>query len=74
MVIQPLLIKENIMSSGKISAPMVLKSAAGYYIGALYWDEELDGWYPWDRYSFCYYATEEEAKKSLPAYEDEGRF
>jgi hypothetical protein len=58
----------------EISAPMVLKSAAGYYIGALYWDEDLDGWYPWTQYSFCYYATEEDAKKALPAYQDEGRF
>ena len=54
----------------EVSAPKVLKSAAGYYIGALYFDEELNGWYPWDRYSPCYYSTEAEAKKALPAYQD----
>jgi len=62
------------ISHGKISAPMVLKSAAGYYIGALYWDQDLDGWYPWAHYSPCYYTTEAEAKKALPAYEDEACF
>jgi len=49
----------------KVTDAQVLRSAAGWYIGALYWDEEMTGWYPWDRYSSGYYATEDEANTAL---------
>lgn len=43
----------------------VLKSAAGYYIGSLYYDEEMQGYYPYDRDSGCYWNTREEAEEAF---------
>ena len=55
------------MSFGyKVTEPSVLQSAAGYYIGTRYWDDEMAGWYPFNRLSFGYYATVEDAEKDLP--------
>ena len=48
----------------------VLRSAAGWYIGSLYWDDELQSWLPYARYSPGYYATEADAQAALPAYAD----
>ncbi len=43
----------------------VLKSAAGYYIGDLYYDEEMKGYFPYSRDSQEYWATREEAQHAL---------
>jgi hypothetical protein len=43
----------------------VLRSAAGYYIDSLYYDEEMQGYYPYDKDSGCYWRTREEAEKAL---------
>jgi hypothetical protein len=45
-------------------AIQVLKSAAGYYIGILYKDTQLNGYYPDDRYSH-YYNTRDEAEIAI---------
>lgn len=54
----------------KITDAQVLRSAAGWYIGSLYWDGGMDAWLPWTRYSAGYFATEAEAEAALPAYAD----
>ncbi len=43
----------------------VLESAAGYYIGDLYYDEEMKGYYPYSRDSQEYWRTREEAQLAL---------
>lgn len=48
----------------------VLRSAAGWYVGSLYWDDELEAWLPYARYSPGYYATEAEAQVVLSALAD----
>lgn len=48
----------------------VLKSAAGYYVGRLYYDAELGGYLPYSRDSYGYYASREEAEAHLKYYED----
>lgn len=48
-----------------VSEPMVLKSAAGFYIGELCWDQEYKIPMPYSRLSYEYYATEEEAQQDL---------
>lgn len=52
---------------GGVDSPhqQVLKSAAGYYIGMLYHDEEMGGWFPWCRDSANYWKTREEAEEVL---------
>ena len=55
-----------------ISNYVVLKSAAGYYIGRYCVEKDNSGWEyssPYDRAS-GYYATEEAAKKDLPKYKE----
>lgn len=42
-----------------VSPTMVLKSAAGYYVGTLYWDADMNGWFPYSRDTD--YMTAEEA-------------
>ena len=37
------------MSDHKITDAQVLRSAAGFYIGSLYWDADVEGWLPWTR-------------------------
>jgi hypothetical protein len=50
-----------------ISDCKVMKSAAGWYIGLEYWDEDLEAWLPWDRMS-AYFGTKAEAKDFLQYY------
>lgn len=44
---------------------MVCKSAAGYYIGRLYYDQELKAGIPWSRNSVEYYSRLVDANKAL---------
>jgi hypothetical protein len=46
----------------------VLKSAAGYYLGTLYYDKEMEGWFPNSR-DTCY-LTKEEATGLLARWEE----
>ena len=59
---------EKINSYGEmieVSEPIVMASAAGWYVGAICKDPEIGGMIlPWDRYT-GYYATPEEAQKLL---------
>ena len=32
-----------------VSHQMVLESNAGFYVGTLYWDKEMEGWFPHSR-------------------------
>jgi hypothetical protein len=41
----------------------ILKSAAGYYLGTLYYDEEMEGWFPYSRDTM--YLTKDEATDLL---------
>lgn len=43
----------------------VLKSPAGYYIGDLYYDDGMGGWFPWSRDSAEYWETRGEAEAVL---------
>lgn len=54
----------------QISEVKVLKSAAGYYIGHLYFDTDMKVWLPYDRLS-GYYATKEDAAQDLPSFIEE---
>lgn len=54
----------------QISELKVLKSAAGYYIGYLYYDQDMKGWFPYDRLS-GYYVTKEDALEDLPSFKNE---
>jgi hypothetical protein len=56
--------------SEKISEVKVLKSAAGYYIGHLYLDNDMKVWLPYDRLS-GYYVTKEDAAEDLPSFIEE---
>jgi len=47
-----------------ISEYRVLRSAAGWYIGEVYWDEDLEYWLPWDR-TTGYFRDEEMAVSAL---------
>ena len=53
---------------GKITDPMVMHSAAGYYIGNASYDLEMMAWVPHSRMSYGYWATDEEARRFLPSY------
>lgn len=48
-----------------VSEPMVLESAAGFYIGELCLDQEYKIPMPYSRLSFGYYQTREEAQQEL---------
>ena len=48
-----------------VSDPMVLESAAGFYIGELCLDQEYKIPMPYSRLSFGYYQTREEAQQEL---------
>ena len=39
----------------KVSELQTMKSAAGWYAGTAYWDEEMGGWFPNSRESGYYY-------------------
>lgn len=56
--------------SDNISELQVLKSAAGYYIGYLYFDTDMRVWLPYDRIS-GYYVTKEDAAQDLPSFIEE---
>jgi hypothetical protein len=43
----------------------VLQSAAGFYVGMLYHDEEMGGWFPYSRDSARYWKVREEAEEAL---------
>lgn len=47
-----------------ISDHQVLQSNAGYYVGTLYFDSEMNGWFPNSRVS-DYFKTKMEAKNYL---------
>lgn len=48
----------------EISDHQVLQSNAGYYVGTLYFDSEMNGWFPNSRVS-DYYKSKMEAKSYL---------
>lgn len=52
-----------------------LKSGAGWYIGRLYFDEDMGDYFPWCRDSYGYYSTREaavvELKSNLAFYLEE---
>jgi hypothetical protein len=54
--------KEN-AEHGDISEPKVMASAAGYYVGDVFYDEDMDGWIPNSRHTP--YMTKEEAENYL---------
>tara|TARA_B110000259_G_C13645065_1_gene253920 strand:- start:230 stop:415 length:186 start_codon:yes stop_codon:yes gene_type:complete len=51
----------------KVSEPLVMKSAAGYYVGLQYFDEDAQCWLPYDRLG-TYYAEESSAIEELKTY------
>jgi len=51
----------------RISEPLVMKSAAGYYVGLQYFDEETGLWLPYDRLN-DYYSGEEYTKQKLKEF------
>lgn len=53
----------------EVGPPVVMRSAAGWYIGHLYWDEEMQGWFPWSRQTD--YMTEEEAVRMWKQWAEE---
>lgn len=53
-----------------LSPLKVLQSAAGYYIGQLYFDRDMEVWLPYDRVS-GYYVTKQDALDDLPSFEKE---
>ena len=56
-----------------VSEPIVMASAAGWYVGAICKDEECDGMIvPYDRYTE--YMTKEQAQVVLDTPEEEGGF
>lgn len=48
-----------------VSKLQVLMSAAGYYIGTTYYEDDIDCEVPNTRESSCYYATYDEAHRAL---------
>lgn len=46
----------------------ILKSAAGYYLGRLYYDKEMEGWFPYSRDTN--YLSKEEAVGLLARWEE----
>ena len=62
----------NDFEGDRVSNLKVMKSAAGYYIGRSYWDEEFGFDGPYSRES-GYYATAEDAQLDLEAQSFEVR-
>lgn len=54
----------NLVAGDRVSDLQVMRSAAGYYIGRSYWDEEFGFEGPYSRES-GYFASEEEAQTEL---------
>ena len=65
---------ETVINGDPVTELMVLCSAAGYYLGRLYQDQEFEDlpWFPYSRESE-YYATEREAQADLDAMSFEVR-
>lgn len=51
-----------------VSELRVLRSAAGFYIGREYLDDEFNFWGPYSRDSECYFRTREHAEAALPTW------
>ena len=49
---------------------VAMQSNAGWYAGSIYWDEQMQGWYPHDRHTM-YVSTEEEAQKLANKFNEE---
>lgn len=49
----------------QVSELKVCHSAAGYYIGKLYWDGDWGCWAPWTRDSEEHWPTADEAQRAL---------
>jgi hypothetical protein len=59
-----------INSGNYLSGPLVMRSAAGWYVGELCLDDDLPNFpQPYDRYT-GYFATEAEAERALIAFLD----
>lgn len=62
--------KRWIDSGNFLSGPLVMRSAAGWYVGELCLDDDLPNFpQPYDRYT-GYFATEAEAERALIAFLD----
>jgi hypothetical protein len=62
--------KRWINSGNYLSGPLVMRSAAGWYVGELCLDDDLPNFpQPYDRYT-GYFATEAEAERALIAFLD----
>lgn len=60
-------IKDDADSTDQELSPLVpMASAAGWYVGRVYYEEYMGGWLPFDRQSH-YMDTEEEAIEHLKA-------
>jgi len=57
-------LEEEILEEEQLRGPQVMVSAAGYYVGYEYYDEEFGFWGPYDRVT-GYYASEGEAQAAL---------
>jgi hypothetical protein len=55
----------NSFGGANIGNLQVLKSAAGYYLGDLYFDKDMAGWFPYSRESNEYWSTREQAEEAL---------
>lgn len=55
----------DIPAHNVVSEIMVCQSNAGYYIGTLQFDSEVNHWFPYSRDSDDYYPTESAAKAAL---------
>ena len=54
----------SLLHAGQLTPLRVLQSAAGWYIGRLYWDADMGGWFPYSRDS-DYYPTQAAAQADL---------
>jgi hypothetical protein len=55
----------NGFHGANIPDTQVLRSAAGYYIGDLYEEKDINAWFPYSRDSACYWGAREEAEEAL---------
>ena len=55
-------IEKSNPQDGEVSSLVTMASAAGWYVGHVYYDAEMKGWLPFDRQSH-YFATREEADR-----------
>lgn len=59
---------DNAVPHEAVSELKIMKSAAGYYVGRSYQDEESGGEFPYSRES-GYFRTRAEAERSIPRFE-----